>query len=184
MNSLPDELKLKICKAAAVTPLRRLVLASVENECYSTIDGSPIELWENLYGVRLDDGSFAVSIDIDSLPKTGVVDDELLDFDELDEEAVVAKRSTTDNQFCFDVHLKYLCMYKCDNHWAEPIGTLELKSHVMKSPLGAVSKQFRDMMPRVHTTCVVPRKQRIVLEDGDKRTDNCHEIVLAEAGGR
>lgn len=182
MDTLPDELKQRILNETAIRPFRRLVLSNVKtNPVYVT----PVYRdFFDVDGIRLPDGSFAISVDVESLPKDGIVDDHLLDWNTLDEDAVLMDRSDRGrvfDLFCVDKNMRYICMYQSYNHWATPIGSISAMSHAMKSPLASVCKTFRDMTPRVDTTCVMPHKQKIRLNFGDKECETTHTLILTEA---
>lgn len=176
MDTLPNELARKIFEETLTSPFRRLVLSNVK---LSPAYYSPVfKLWTNLDGVRLRDGSFAVSIDIDSLPKDGVIYAESSDEDEVDDDSMRDDPSI----FRVDPSMKHICMYNMyGNVLATPIGTLNRQMHAMKSPLSAVCKLFRNFThPCVQTTCGVPSKQCITLNDGDNGCEVKHTIILTD----
>jgi hypothetical protein len=180
METLANELKLKILKEAAPPVLRRLVLSNVKvsPEYYSPMCYPIAEF----AGVRLRDGSFAIDIDINSLPRDGIVEDDMLDIDALDEYAVLTRRTGGMGDLCFDRNMRHVCMYEDDHYWATSIGTISVMSHAMKSPLASVCKEFRSiqMLLCVYTTCVVPHKQDVWLNSAYCGTKLQHTIILAD----
>ena len=185
MDTLPDELKLELLEKTSVT-LQPLTLCDVRQA--PLILEPMFKCWDGLidrsiYGRRLNDENYAAFIDTDSLAHDGVVWDDVVSIDE--DSVLMSRVNPYDTYFCFDTNMRYICVYNGENYSATPVGKIEKRSHNMKSPLAAVCKAFSTLslsMPHVETTCLIPRKQKIVLNDGPKESELIHTLVLTEAG--
>ena len=170
MNALPEELKHKILVKSAVLPSQPMSIISVRQR-----PGYYTPMLHRLCGDKLsvmrDDGTVALSLNVDRLPCNGILDTDADSAEAMDAALDDALRVQDQRGYplVLDRQKEHLCLFSMvycsavDRH-AEPIGDVIAQEHDYGSSLRAASRFFRDApLNKVRTTCVVPERQHVDL---------------------